>query len=89
MALPLAVLAPVAAGALALGKEVVGGLFAKEIAQIALKEAVVNAIPKVAGVAGAAFIAKQFCDVAKNANDFNFEAKKGDANIHMNAKNKL
>ena len=86
MALPLAVLAPVAAGALALGKEVVGGLFAKEVAQIALKEAVVNAIPKVAGVAGAAFIAKQVCDVAKNANDFDFEAKKGDANVHMKAK---
>ena len=83
MALPLIALAP---AALALGKEIVGGIFAKEVAQIALKEAIVNAVPKVAGVAGVAFIAKQVCDVAKNANDFDFEAKKGDANVRMKAK---
>lgn len=86
MALPLALLAPVAAGALALGKEIVGGFFAKEVAQIVLKQVAVNAIPKVAAAVGGAFAVKQICDVAKNANDFSFEAKKGDASVHMKSK---
>ena len=87
MALPLALLAPIGAGVLALGKEIVGGFFAKEVAQIALKEAVVHAVPKIAVAGAGAFVAKKVCDVAKNAKDFDFEAKKGDANLRMKAKN--
>ena len=86
MALP-ALLVPIGAGLLALGKEYVGGYFAKEVAKIALEKAVVY----VAGVgivtAGASYITKEICGVAKNSNDFEFGASKGNANFYLKARN--
>ena len=86
MALPAPLIVPIVGGVLKLGGEFVGGFFAKETAEIALKKAIVEAIPKVAAVVGGVFVVKEVCDVAKNANDFNFNARKGDASVHMNAK---
>ena len=86
MALPALLTPFVITGLIELGGKVVDGIFAEKKANAEFKKEVAGVLKYAAGALGAGFIVKQVCDVAKNANDFSFDANKGDANVHMKAK---